>query len=50
MHATREHIVELFQSALGIEEPWYVSGYQFDSEKGALSLNMSSESDNVPKK
>ncbi len=40
MQSTREHIVGLFQSALGIEEPWYVSGYQFDSEKGALSLNI----------
>ena len=40
MHATREHVVGLFQSALGIEEPWYVSEYQFDSESGRLGLNI----------
>lgn len=40
MHATREHITGLFQSALGIEEPWYVTEYQFDSDKGTLDLHI----------
>ena len=40
MHGTREHILGLFQSALGIEEPWYVSEYQFDSDKGTLDLHI----------
>lgn len=38
MSGAKDHILSLFQSALGIEEPWYISEYQFDPEERALDL------------
>lgn len=38
MYGAKDHILSLFQSALGIEEPWYISEYKFDPEERTLDL------------
>ena len=40
MFAGNQRTLDLFQAALGIQDPWYIADYSFNTEEKKLTLHI----------